>query len=74
MSEEQSKPQEPASLAQRLKAWAQRTKTDGTTTRTLSVVWGTRDLPGRTEHAVAWYREILESLGARTEAVAVPDA
>ena len=53
---------------------AQRTKTDGTTTRTLSVVWGTRDLPGRTEHAVAWYREILESLGARTEAVAVPDA
>lgn len=53
---------------------AQRTKTDGATTRTLSVVWGTRELPGRTERAVAWYREILESLGARTEAVAAADA
>ena len=48
---------------------AQRTKTHADTRRTLSVVWGSRDLPGRTDRTVAWYREILESLGARTEAV-----
>jgi len=50
---------------------AQRTKTSGTTRRTLSVVWGTRALPGRTEAAVRWYRAILEACGARTSAVAL---
>jgi hypothetical protein len=49
---------------------AQRTKTTAGTRRTLSVVWGTRALPGRTERAVAWYRELLESAGARVEPVA----
>lgn len=53
---------------------AQRTKTDAATTRTLSVVWGTRDLPGRAARAVEWYREILESLGATTEPVAVVES
>jgi DNA/RNA-binding domain of Phe-tRNA-synthetase-like protein len=38
---------------------SQRTKTRGETRRTLSVVWGTRALPGRTAAAVAWYRELL---------------
>jgi len=46
---------------------SQRTKTSATTIRTLSVVWGTVALPGRTARAVEWYREILERVGARTE-------
>ena len=46
---------------------SQRTKTSEETRRTLSVVWGRRDLASRLEAAVAWYRELLERLGARTE-------
>jgi DNA/RNA-binding domain of Phe-tRNA-synthetase-like protein len=49
---------------------AQRTKTHAGTRRTLSVVWGTRALPGRTASAVAWYRELLGSAGAETSDVA----
>jgi len=45
---------------------AQRTKTGAGTRRTLSVVWGTRGLPGRTSKAVAWYREVLGAAGAGT--------
>jgi DNA/RNA-binding domain of Phe-tRNA-synthetase-like protein len=46
---------------------SQRTKTHDGTRRTLSVVWGTRALPGRTARAAAWYRSILEAaLGSRT--------
>jgi DNA/RNA-binding domain of Phe-tRNA-synthetase-like protein len=45
---------------------AQRTKTHPTTTRTLSIIWGTRELPGRTASAVRWYRELLEMVGAQT--------
>ncbi len=47
---------------------AQRTKTSPTSTRTLTVVWGTKALPGRTAQAVAWYRELLSQLGAQSEA------
>jgi DNA/RNA-binding domain of Phe-tRNA-synthetase-like protein len=47
---------------------AQRTKTTPETTRTLSIVWGTHALPGRATRTVAWYRQLLESQGARTEA------
>jgi DNA/RNA-binding domain of Phe-tRNA-synthetase-like protein len=43
---------------------AQRTKTSEATTRTLSVVWGTRNLAGRTAACRDWYREILERAGA----------
>jgi DNA/RNA-binding domain of Phe-tRNA-synthetase-like protein len=43
---------------------AQRTKTAAETARTLTVIWGTRALPGRTERAFAWYRELLEAMGA----------
>ncbi len=50
---------------------AQRTKTDGSTTRTLSLLWGSRALPGRAERAMAWYRDLLEAAGARTEQVDV---
>jgi DNA/RNA-binding domain of Phe-tRNA-synthetase-like protein len=49
---------------------AQRTKTDGTTRETLSVLWGTRALPGRSEAAFAWYRQLLERLGASVTRVA----
>ncbi len=37
--------------------------------RTLSVVWGTRALPGRARQAAQWYRRLLEQAGARTEDV-----
>lgn len=45
---------------------AQRTKTHAGTQRTLSLVWGTQALPGRTAKAVAWYRSLLEDMGGRT--------
>jgi DNA/RNA-binding domain of Phe-tRNA-synthetase-like protein len=45
---------------------AQRTKTDGCTRRTLSLVWGTVALPGRAEQTAAWYRSLLEQHGAAT--------
>jgi len=48
---------------------AQRTKTSAATTRTLSVIWGTRELPGRAAQAARWYRSLLEQSGARTEDV-----
>jgi DNA/RNA-binding domain of Phe-tRNA-synthetase-like protein len=47
-----------------------RTKTHAGTRRTLSVIWGTRALPGRAAAAAAWYRELLTRLGAMTEIVA----
>ena len=45
---------------------AQRTKTNDATRRTLSIVWGTSALAGRTARAVAWYRALLEEAGAKT--------
>jgi DNA/RNA-binding domain of Phe-tRNA-synthetase-like protein len=48
---------------------AQRTKTGPDTRRTLSLVWGTVALPGRSEQTTAWYRRLLEQLGATTEPV-----
>jgi DNA/RNA-binding domain of Phe-tRNA-synthetase-like protein len=45
---------------------AQRTKTHAGTTRTLSIVWGSKKLVGRTAQTVAWYRELLGKLGATT--------
>jgi DNA/RNA-binding domain of Phe-tRNA-synthetase-like protein len=50
---------------------SQRTKTQGDTTRTLSVVWGTTALPGRALATAAFYRELLHALGATTEDVAL---
>ena len=47
---------------------AQRTKTHPGTRRTLSLVWGTRDAQGRADAAAAWYRDLLDRLGAVTEA------
>ena len=52
---------------------AQRTKTDESTRRTLTVVWGTRALPGRTAAALALTERLLAELGARTERWEVMD-
>lgn len=49
---------------------SQRTKTSATTTRTLSIVWGTVALPGRAAATAAFYRELLHALGATTDDVA----
>lgn len=53
---------------------AQRTKTHGGTTRTLSVVWGARALAGRASRAAAWYRQLLEAAGAQTFDARLDDA
>jgi len=45
---------------------SQRTKTQAGTRRTLSVIWSSRELPGRAEAAAKWYRELLERAGAKT--------
>jgi DNA/RNA-binding domain of Phe-tRNA-synthetase-like protein len=50
---------------------AQRTKTDGTTRATLSIVWGARALAGRAEATSTWYRALLAHAGARCEAVSI---
>jgi DNA/RNA-binding domain of Phe-tRNA-synthetase-like protein len=51
---------------------SQRTKTSARTTRTLSVIWGTKALAGRTAAAVAWYRQLLSLAGAATESLVAP--
>jgi DNA/RNA-binding domain of Phe-tRNA-synthetase-like protein len=45
---------------------AQRTKTSPESTRTLSVIWGTKALGDRARRSEAWYRELLEQHGAAT--------
>lgn len=50
---------------------AQRTKTHAATTRTLSVIWGTRAAPDHAEHASRWYQQLLREHGATTEDVKV---
>jgi DNA/RNA-binding domain of Phe-tRNA-synthetase-like protein len=48
---------------------AQRTKTHGGTTRTLSVLWGSNALGSRAAEAANWYRALLAEAGATTENV-----
>ena len=48
---------------------SQRTKTGDSTTGTLTVIWGTTALPGRTAVALDWYRKLLSRLGADTELI-----
>jgi DNA/RNA-binding domain of Phe-tRNA-synthetase-like protein len=50
---------------------AQRTKTDETTTRTLTILWGVEGFGRQVERGVSWYREMLEELGASTRPVEV---
>ena len=45
---------------------AQRTKTDVSTTQTLTVIWGSYALPDRAARAEIWYRQLLHQLGAST--------
>lgn len=42
---------------------AQRTKTDGSTTRTLSVIWGAAGHDGRLDAVTEWYRALLAEAG-----------
>jgi DNA/RNA-binding domain of Phe-tRNA-synthetase-like protein len=49
----------------------QRTKTDASTTRTLSVVWGVRSQASHVDATAAWYRSLLADHGARTSDAAV---
>lgn len=49
---------------------SQRTKTSDDTLRTLSVIWSPDSLRERRDTAVAWYQELLASVGATTEPVA----
>ena len=48
---------------------SQRTKTHPGTTQTLSIIWGTRDLPGRSESTAQWYAELMSSLGADVQRI-----
>lgn len=48
---------------------AQRTKTNADTRRTLTILWGAKALGDRTARTFAWYRELLERLGATVERV-----
>jgi DNA/RNA-binding domain of Phe-tRNA-synthetase-like protein len=48
---------------------SQRTKTTAKTTKTLSILWGTSSLPGRTQAAERWYRALLEAIGVQTSEV-----
>lgn len=48
---------------------SQRTKTNPATRRTLSLIWGTEELPGRAAEAVAWYQQLLCGRGAVVETV-----
>ncbi len=50
---------------------SQRTKTHPGTIRTLSILWGSLEAPGRAAASSAWYRQILERLGARTTEIRV---
>lgn len=48
---------------------SQRTKTSEATTSTLTVIWGTRALPGRAARALGWYAGLLGAMGATVEVV-----
>jgi DNA/RNA-binding domain of Phe-tRNA-synthetase-like protein len=52
---------------------SQRTKTNPETRSTLSLIWGTNKLPGRTAEAEAWYHEILKEYDAHVESVEIID-
>ena len=46
---------------------SQRTKTHEGTIETLSVIWGTKDLPGRSEATAGWYIELIAKLGGSSK-------
>ena len=51
---------------------AQRTKTHDASRTTLSIVWGSNQLPGRTQETTNWYRQLVARIaGATLEDVAL---
>jgi len=48
---------------------SQRTKTHPGTTETISVVWGTTKLPGRSRETADWYTSLMQRLGATVQEV-----
>ncbi len=50
---------------------SQRTKTNATTTKTLSVFWGVQSLEYQVNAGVAWYAELLRKVGAVVEPVPI---
>ena len=50
---------------------SQRTKTHDGTCRTLSIIWGTNGLPGRTQAALDWYTELLNNAGTKVSQVTI---
>jgi DNA/RNA-binding domain of Phe-tRNA-synthetase-like protein len=50
---------------------SQRTKTQPATRQTLSVIWGCQGYETRLAEALAWYRELLQRAGARTNEVTI---
>jgi len=50
---------------------AMRVKTRPETTQTMTIVWGAEGFEDRRDKAVAWYREMLDRVGGRTEIVPV---
>lgn len=48
---------------------AQRTKTDAATRRTLTLIWGTVQLPDRAATTETWYRDLLGRHGTSTSSV-----
>ena len=49
---------------------SQRTKTHSDTIETISVVWGTAELDGRTQSTTAWYCDLMGAIGARSTRLA----
>jgi DNA/RNA-binding domain of Phe-tRNA-synthetase-like protein len=50
---------------------SQRTKTGPATTHTLTVIWGTRALAGRTAEALSWAQRLVAALNATTEVLSL---
>ena len=48
---------------------SQRTKTHDGTVLTLSIVWGTKALSGRSEATAEWYTQLMTSQGAQVERI-----
>ncbi len=47
---------------------SQRTKTHDGTRQTLSIIWGTHELPERTQSTYDWYTDLLQGAGITTSA------
>jgi DNA/RNA-binding domain of Phe-tRNA-synthetase-like protein len=48
---------------------SQRTKTSPATTKTLTVIWGTKQLPGHADSTETWYHQLLQSAGATVKEI-----